>query len=128
MLFRSVPYLDVRLVEYIASLPLDQKIRNGMTKHVLRRAIKGLVPEPVRCRTDKMGFTTPDEVWMKEELRPFILEIFTSDTFHARPYWDADAVTKNYLAFLAGKSTYSPEIFRVFCAELWLQMFFVQRT
>ena len=121
-----VPYLDVRLVEYIASLPLDQKIRNGMTKHVLRRAIKGLVPEPVRCRTDKMGFVTPEEVWMKEELRPFVLEVFISAAFHARPYWDADAVTKNYLAFLAGKSAYSPEIFRVFCAELWLQMFFVQ--
>lgn len=121
-----VPFLDVRLVEYIASLPLDQKIRNGMTKHVLRRAIKGLVPEPVRCRTDKMGFTTPDEIWMKEELRPFVLEVFTSAAFHGRPYWDADAVTKNYLAFLSGKSTYSPEIFRIFCAELWLQMFFVQ--
>jgi len=121
-----VPYLDVRLVEYIASLPLDQKIRNGMTKHVLRRAIKGLVPEPVRCRVDKMGFVTPDEIWMKEELRPFVLEVFTSSAFHARPYWDADAVTKNYLAFLAGKSAYSPEIFRIFCAELWLQMFFVQ--
>jgi asparagine synthase (glutamine-hydrolysing) len=123
-----VPYLDVRLVEYIASLPLDQKIRSGVTKHVLRRAIKGLVPEPVRCRTDKMGFVTPEEVWMKEELRPFVLEVFTSGTFHARPYWDADAVTKNYLAFLSGKSAYSPEIFRVFCAELWLQMFFSQRT
>jgi asparagine synthase (glutamine-hydrolysing) len=123
-----VPYLDVHLVEYIASLPLDQKIRIGVTKHVLRRAIKGLVPESVRCRTDKMGFVTPEEVWMKEELRPFVLNVFTSDAFHARPYWDADAVVKNYLAFLDGKSAYSPEIFRIFCAELWLQMFFGQRT
>jgi asparagine synthase (glutamine-hydrolysing) len=123
-----VPYLDVRLVEYIASLPLDQKIRSGVTKHVLRRAIKGLVPEAVRCRTDKMAFVTPEEVWMKEELRPYVLNVFTSDTFHGRPYWDADAVVKNYLAFLDGKSAYSPEIFRIFCAELWLQMFFGQRT
>ena len=121
-----VPYLDVRLVEYIASLPLDQKIRNGVTKHVLRRAIKGLVPETIRCRMDKMGFVTPEEVWMKEDLRPFVLEVFTSAAFHGRPYWDPDAVTKNYLAFLSGKSAYSPEIFRVFCAELWLQMFFGQ--
>jgi asparagine synthase (glutamine-hydrolysing) len=119
-----VPYLDVRLVEYIASLPLDQKIRRGITKHVLRRAIKGLVPEPVRCRMDKMGFVTPEEVWMKEELRPFVLEILTSEPFRARTYWDAGAVVKNYLAFLNGKSAYSPELFRIVCAELWLQMFF----
>ena len=75
-----------------------------------------------------MGFVTPDEVWMKEDLRPLVLETFTSPSFHASPYWDADAVTKNYLAFLSGKSAYSPEIFRIFCAGLWLQMFFDQRA
>jgi asparagine synthase (glutamine-hydrolysing) len=123
-----VPYLDMRLVEYIASLPLDQKIRSGITKHVLRRAIKGLVPEPVRCRMDKMGFVTPEEVWMKFELRPFVLGVFTDKMFHTRPYWDPDAVVKNYLAFLEGRSAYSPELFRIVCAELWLQMFFDKRN
>ncbi|WAC05107.1 MAG: asparagine synthase (glutamine-hydrolyzing) [Methanoregula sp.] len=119
-----VPYLDVRLGEYIASLPLNRKVRNGVTKYLLRRAIKGLVPEPVRCRMDKMGFVTPEEVWMKEELRPFVLKIFTDKKFHKRPYWDAEAVIRNYLAFLDGKSRYSPEIFRIACAELWLRMLF----
>ena len=40
-----VPYLDVRFVEYVASLPLDQKIRNGVTKIALRNAVKGIIPE-----------------------------------------------------------------------------------
>jgi len=119
-----VPYLDVRLVEYIAGTPLNRKVRNGVTKYLLRRAIKGLVPEPVRCRMDKMGFVTPEEVWMKFELRPFVLGIFTDRKFHSRPWWDADATIKNYLAFLDGKSAYSPEIFRIACAELWLRMLF----
>jgi len=119
-----VPYLDVGLVEYIASLPLNQKIRGGVTKYLLRHAIKGLVPEPIRCRMDKMGFVTPEEVWMKFELRPFMLGLFTDTKFHARPYWDAGAVIKNYLAFLDGKSAYSPELFRIACAELWLRMLF----
>ncbi|MCX6682911.1 MAG: asparagine synthase (glutamine-hydrolyzing) [Methanoregula sp.] len=119
-----VPYLDLHLVEYIASLPLDQKIRAGVTKHVLRRAVKGLIPESIRCRMDKMGFVTPEEDWMKSELRPFVLQLLTSVTFHTRPYWDADAVVKNYLAFLDGRSAYSPELFCIVCAELWLQMFF----
>jgi len=121
-----VPYLDVRFVEYIASAPLNQKVRGGVTKYLLRRAIMDLVPEPIRCRMDKMGFVTPEELWMKFELRPFVLEVFTDTRFQARPYWDADAVIKNYLAFLDGKSAYSPEVFRIFCAELWLRMFFDQ--
>lgn len=122
-----VPYLDVQVVEYIASLPQNQKIRNGATKAVLRRAIKGLVPGSVRCRMDKMGFVTPEEVWMREDLRPFVLEIFSSDTFHKRPYWDANAVVKNYLAFLDGRSAYSPDLFRIICAEMWLRIFFDTR-
>jgi len=119
-----VPYLDVRLVEYIASLPLNQKIRGGVTKHVLRRAIKGLIPESIRCRMDKMGFVTPEEVWMRKELRPFVLEVLSSEPFKGRPYWDAGAVAGNYLAFLKGRSAYSPELFRIVCAELWLRWFF----
>jgi asparagine synthase (glutamine-hydrolysing) len=123
-----VPFLDYRFVEYVASLPLGQKIRRGVTKTVLRRAIKGIVPESIRCRMDKMGFVTPEEVWMREDLRPFVLEVVSSDAFSARPYWDADAVTRDYLAFLDGKTAYSPEIWRIICAEVWLRKFFDGRV
>ncbi|HPD76318.1 MAG TPA: asparagine synthase (glutamine-hydrolyzing) [Methanoregulaceae archaeon] len=122
-----VPFLDVRLAERIAALPLDQKIRNGITKHLLRRAAKGLIPESVRCRKDKMGFVTPEEVWMKGELLPLMQEIFTSDSFRVRPYWDADAVGRNYRAFTEGRSAYSFELFRIACTELWLRQFFDAR-
>ncbi|OPY37448.1 MAG: asparagine synthetase B [Methanoregula sp. PtaU1.Bin051] len=119
-----VPFLDVRFVEFITGLPLDRKIKNGVTKHILRRAIRGIVPEPVRCRMDKMGYVTPEEVWMKEDLRPFVLELLSSESFRKRPYWDADTVADNYLAFLKGASAYSPELFRIACAEIWLRRFF----
>src|SRR5271157_1010881 len=118
-----VPYLDVRLVEYIASLPLSQKIRGGVTKIALRSAIRGRIPESVRCRGDKMGFVTPEECWMRDELRSFMLEIFSSSSFQSRPYWDASAVALDYQAFLAGASVYSPELWRIACAELWLRKF-----
>ena len=118
-----VPYLDVRLVEYIASLPLSQKIRGGVTKIALRSAIRGRIPESVRCRGDKMGFVTPEECWMRDELRPFMLEIFSSGSFQSRPYWDAGAVARDYQAFLNGTSAYSPELWRIACAELWLRKF-----
>ncbi|RXE55708.1 asparagine synthase [Methanoculleus taiwanensis] len=122
-----VPFLDYRLVEYLASLPLDQKIRGGVTKYVLRSAIRGLVPDAIRCRMDKMGFVTPEEVWMKEDLKGEVLAIFASASFRGRPYWDAEAVSANYGEFLDGKADYSTEIWRIVCAELWLRKFFDQR-
>ncbi|MCK8518067.1 asparagine synthase (glutamine-hydrolyzing) [Methanoculleus sp. 7T] len=118
-----VPFLDYRLVEYLAGLPLDQKIRGGVTKYVLRQAIRGLVPDAVRCRMDKMGFVTPEEAWMKDELRPHILALFSSPEFARRPYWDAERALRNYREFLGGKSQYSTEFWRIACAEVWLRQF-----
>ncbi|MBA7478957.1 Asparagine synthetase [glutamine-hydrolyzing] 3 [subsurface metagenome] len=118
-----VPFLDYRLVEYLSSLPLDQKIRGGVTKYVLRWAIRGLVPDAIRCRMDKMGFVTPEEAWMKDKLAPDILALFSSPEFAGRPYWDAERVLRNYREFLDGKSPYSAEIWRIACAELWLRQF-----
>jgi asparagine synthase (glutamine-hydrolysing) len=118
-----VPYLDYRVVEYLASLPADQKIRGGVTKFILRKAIRGLVPDAVRCRMDKKGFATPEEVWMQGDMSEKVLEILSSETFRNRPYWDADAVEGSYRDFLAGKAPYSSEIWRMVCCELWLRRF-----
>jgi len=123
-----VPYLDHRVVEFLAALPLSQKIRGGVTKFILRKAIKGLVPDEIRCRMDKMGFVTPEEAWMREGLRSFVTGVLSSPSFRARKYWDADAVIGNYTDFLEGRSEYSPEIWRIVCTELWLRMFFDERV
>lgn len=58
-----VPFLDYRLVEFSLSLPDEFKLRRGLTKRVLRSAMKGILPEAVRRRTDKIGFATPEQVW-----------------------------------------------------------------
>ncbi|MDD1666718.1 MAG: asparagine synthase (glutamine-hydrolyzing) [Methanomicrobiales archaeon] len=123
-----VPFLDHRVVEFLATLPLHQKIRNGVTKYILRKAIRGLVPEAIRCRMDKMGFVTPEEVWMKEGLRPFVLEILTSPSFRERKYWDAEKVLSSYTSYIEGRSAYSPEIWRIVCTELWLKQVFDGRS
>jgi asparagine synthase (glutamine-hydrolysing) len=122
-----VPFLDHRVAVYLGALPLGQKIRDGVTKYVLRKAVRGLVPEAIRCRMDKMGFVTPEEAWMREGLAPFVLEVLTSASFRGRKYWDADRVLGSYRDYADGRTAYSPELFRIVCAELWLRMMFDNR-
>jgi len=62
-----VPFLDHRLVEFAYNLPDDYLDRDVDTKRVLREAMKGMLPEIIRTRRDKMGFTTPEELWVKIE-------------------------------------------------------------
>jgi asparagine synthase (glutamine-hydrolysing) len=62
-----VPFLDYRLVEFVLGLPDEFKIAGGTTKRALREGMRGLLPERVRARVDKLGFVTPEEVWLREQ-------------------------------------------------------------
>lgn len=73
-----VPFLDHRLVDFVFSLPSEIKFRRGYTKRVLRDAMEGLMPEPVRMRARKMGFATPEMQWQSGVLRPLIHDAVAS--------------------------------------------------
>ena len=62
-----VPFLDYRLVEFVLGLPDDLKIAGATTKRALREAMRGVLPEKIRIRTDKIGFATAEEAWVRRE-------------------------------------------------------------
>jgi asparagine synthase (glutamine-hydrolysing) len=68
-----VPFLDHRLVEFSIALGDRHKMVGGDTKRVLRRAMRGILPEEVRNRRDKLGFATPEESWFRGTLREAVL-------------------------------------------------------
>lgn len=119
-----VPFLDYRLVEFMFSLSSDQKIRNGTTKIVLRNAMKGILPENVRMRQDKMGFGTPEDVWFGTILKEKILEIFYSRSFKERGYFNIDGIKKEFEQHYTGKKNISNTIWRWINLELWFRTFF----
>jgi asparagine synthase (glutamine-hydrolysing) len=55
------------LVEFALGLPEGFKISGGVTKRVLREGMRGVLPERVRNRMDKLGFVTPEEVWVRDQ-------------------------------------------------------------
>lgn len=64
------PFLDYRLVDFCFSIPENLKIRDGWQKWILRESMKEL-PEAIRYRKDKKGFTTPQDVWIKNNFKEF---------------------------------------------------------
>ena len=65
-----VPLLDHPLVEFACRLPARLRLRSGQTKHLLKCALRGRVPEEVLTRP-KHGFGVPLEVWFTERLPGF---------------------------------------------------------
>jgi asparagine synthase (glutamine-hydrolysing) len=62
-----LPFLDYRLVELGVSLSAQCKMKEGWTKYILRKAMKGLVPESVLWRTNKFGFEAPVVSWLDRQ-------------------------------------------------------------
>ncbi|WP_323592757.1 asparagine synthase (glutamine-hydrolyzing) [Aliarcobacter butzleri] len=58
-----MPFLDYRLVEFLASIPSCYKMRNGWTKYIARLAFDGKLPDEVNWRQDKMGWPIPEKKW-----------------------------------------------------------------
>jgi asparagine synthase (glutamine-hydrolysing) len=59
-----LPFLDHRLVEFVFSLPDSLIIREGWTKWILRRAFRGVVPDAILERVDKLGYEPPQRDWL----------------------------------------------------------------
>ncbi len=69
-----MPFLDYRLVEFIFSLPLENKIGKGFTKKILRDAMKGKMDDEVRLRTFKVGIASPFQFWVDNNLKNWLIE------------------------------------------------------
>ncbi|MDO8497930.1 MAG: asparagine synthase (glutamine-hydrolyzing) [bacterium] len=117
-----VPFLDFNLVRYVFSLPDEAIIKNGWNKHVLRESMEQILPDLIRKRRNKIGFTTPEYEWFmnsKEEL----YKIFLSESFASRPYWNHEVVLKKLREFFEKKNTDTLLFWRLMNVELWMRIF-----
>ncbi|MGH7254473.1 MAG: asparagine synthase (glutamine-hydrolyzing) [Nitrospirales bacterium] len=121
-----LPFLDASLVELLMRVPAEYKLRHGLGKHVLREAMAGVLPEEVRTRRDKLGFATPQDRWLRRDLRDALEDVFASKSFAERPYWDAIQVRRAYRAYCDGESSggeIGSTVWRWICLEVWHQQF-----
>ena len=117
-----MPYLDQELVDHILSLPEDAIVRHGWSRWILRAALKGTLPEKIRLRRWKVGFTTPEMRWIKARRAAFT-SLYQSPAFQARPYWDGEAVVQAFRACCKGQVEESMFFWRAANVELWLREF-----
>jgi asparagine synthase (glutamine-hydrolysing) len=83
------PFLDHNLVEKTLSLKSENYIKDGYTKAIMRDALIGILPEKIRLRRDKIGFSTPEMEWFKDvRLLKLLEEAIYSDSFKERGYFN----------------------------------------
>ena len=119
-----MPFLDPKFVEYGIALDDNVKGRNGYTKAILRDSMKGIMPDKVRLRVDKKGFTIPQEEWFRtEKFQKLVMDILTSESFKSRGYIIPEEAIKLYKKHLSGEVNVSKDIWKWVNLELWFRYF-----
>jgi asparagine synthase (glutamine-hydrolysing) len=114
-----MPFLDRRVAEFALSLPPSQVFRDGVTKRALRAALRGLVPDSVLDRREKVGYETPERAWLDHPAgRERIARIVLDPSLRASGRYDVAALERDYAA---GSWSDVSALWRVLNVELWLR-------
>ena len=114
-----VPLLDHPLIEFAATIPSDVKFRDGTMKHVFRNALGAVLPEPILRRTDKMGFPTPVNDWVRGEARDFVHDTLSTTAARSRALVD----NRQVLRKLETEPRFGRNVWGLLCLEIWQQEF-----
>jgi len=115
------PFLDRELIEYVAALPDDVKLRGRRTKFILRRAFADLLPAPI-ARRGKMGFGVPIGTWFRGELRQYLTGVLLAPDARYRAMLNGAFVEQVVARHMSGRANLGPQLWTLMCFERWLQL------
>ncbi|MBF8964582.1 asparagine synthase (glutamine-hydrolyzing) [Pontibacter sp. FD36] len=81
------PLLDHRIAEYVAKLPSSYKIKDGVSKYMLKEIVHKYVPSTIMNRP-KMGFSIPLSKWLNADLKPMVMDYFSPDYIKSQGIFD----------------------------------------
>lgn len=116
------PFLDHRLVSYAFQLPDNWKLRGPLNKYVLREAMRGKIPESVRSRPDKMGFSVPQRAWFADLLQAPFQDMIGSQGFRERGIYNVEAIRRDLELHRQGKVDCSSRFFNLIQFEIWSKL------
>lgn len=113
-----VPFLDHRLVEMAFGIDPEHKVHEGISKFILREALKDYLPQEIYARQDKRGFVTPGEIkWMRGPLR-FLIEDINPTSLEML---NTTAVKRVLEAYKKGDNRHADLVWRIASFNWWLK-------
>jgi len=115
-----VPFLDHRVAELAARIPLSLKVRGGKGKHILRELLYGSVPRELVERP-KAGFGIPVGEWIKGPLRPWAEDLLSRASLERDGLLDPAIVRRRWQQHLSGQRDSTPALWAVLMLQAWLR-------
>ncbi len=121
------PFLDHKLMEFAASLPAGYKLRGLTKKYILKKALKGLLPEG-NIKRQKMGFGIPVGAWFRGDLKNFLIDTVLSKSAIGRGYFDEAFLKEMVDQHIGKKKDFTFQLWALLMLELWHKKFFDNKT
>ena len=115
-----VPFLDPEVIKFSASLPMEFKIRNGITKWALREVLYKYVPKDLIERP-KMGFAVPLAEWLRGPLKEWAEAMLDEKRLHQEGFFNVEFVRSKWLEHLSGKRNWHHQLWNVLMFQAWLE-------
>ncbi len=113
-----LPFLDHRLVEFCAGLPPDLLLSKATTKVILRESMRGIVPDTILDRKDKLAYAPPQREWNHGPLRPWVVNMLQKAAKRTELF-NAETVASIQARFEAGGD--DTLAWRVASTEAWYE-------
>ena len=117
-----VPFLDHRLVELSARMPASFKLRGNRLKYVLKKALKGLLPEEILHRS-KRGFGAPMGAWLKKELSGYLGSVLSRGAIERRGFFSWQHVEHMIQTHRRNERDYTDHLLALMNFELWCKIY-----
>jgi len=116
------PLVDYKLTEFATALPVEYRLKDGRTKHILKEVAKKWIPDDIVDRK-KVGFDSPIGQWFRGELREFILEFLSSANIEKSGLLSPLGVEMIIQDHMSGRKDYSLQLWSVLALEMWYRMY-----
>lgn len=116
------PLLDHELIDFVARIPFEYKLRNGTGKYLLKQVARALLPAEVMQKR-KQGFAIPVARWLRHDLKELMLDTLTDRSFRERGIFNEQGVRRCVDAHLAGTHDYSEQLWLLLTYEMWARRF-----
>jgi asparagine synthase (glutamine-hydrolysing) len=116
------PFLDPRVAEFAAGIPLEYKLKGSKGKYILKKAVEPLLPKEILQRPKK-GFGIPIAEWLKQRLNPLMHDLLAPDRLKNQGLFDPEFVQKLIKEHETDAASHHKQLWTLVVFQLWFDNF-----
>jgi asparagine synthase (glutamine-hydrolysing) len=112
------PFLDQRVIEWAAQLPMEYKYNNGNKKFIIKEIVHKYIPKEMLDRP-KMGFGIPIAAWLQKDLKQYVDKYFDDEFISKQNIFNNTEIQRIRASFFNGKVERAEKIWYILMFQMW---------